>query len=202
MLRTCSSCNLHLAVRHLIFYKSDVGFGLRLQMLRRLLIGEVFSFFRPLLTYTSPGSFPPGSFSFVSVTNITKSERLRRAASRAISGCFLSSPIPLLFSKVSLSLLRVTLSYVTYERALRLPNSFLISGLARLGAKPRLCRSSWRAFAYTHPLLLLSSSPRKALLACSPLLGACFPSLWSPFFLPHAPALTPSIPSRYQSRPP
>ena len=34
--------------------------------------------------------------------------------------------------------------------------------------KPRLCRSSWRAFAYTHPLTLPSTSSRKALLA-SPL---------------------------------
>ena len=34
--------------------------------------------------------------------------------------------------------------------------------------KPRLCRSSWRAFASTHPLALPSTSPRKALLACPP----------------------------------
>ena len=46
---------------------------------------------------------------------------------------------------------------------------FPISGLARLGVKPTLCRSSWRAFASTHPLMLPpSSSSRKALLACPP----------------------------------
>ena len=55
-----------------------------------------------------------------------------------------------------------------YERALRLPTSFPISGLARLGVKPRLCRSSWRAFASIHPLMLSSTSSREALLACPP----------------------------------
>ena len=34
--------------------------------------------------------------------------------------------------------------------------------------KPRLCRSSWRAFASTHPRILPSFSPREALLACPP----------------------------------
>ena len=56
----------------------------------------------------------------------------------------------------------------SYERALRLPTSFPISGLARLGVKPRLCRSSWRALASTYPLMLLSTSPREAPLACPP----------------------------------
>ena len=44
--------------------------------------------------------------------------------------------------------------------------SFPISGLARLGVRPRLCRSSWRAFVSTHPLMLPSTSLREALLAC------------------------------------
>ena len=34
--------------------------------------------------------------------------------------------------------------------------------------KPRLCRSSRRAFASTHPLIIPSTSPREALLACPP----------------------------------
>ena len=92
-----------------------------------------------------------------------------RADSRAITGCLSSSPIPLLLYEVSLPPLQVTLTYFTlssYKRALRLPTSFPISGLARLGVKPRLCRSSWRAFASTHPLMLSSTSPREALLAC------------------------------------
>ena len=67
--------------------------------------------------------------------------------------------------------LRVTLTHFTlfsYERALRLPTSFPISGLARLGVKPRLCRSSWRALASTHPLMLPSTCSREALLLCPP----------------------------------
>ena len=124
------------------------------------------SFLRPLLTYTSPGWFP-----FLSATNVTKLERLHRAASRAITGCLSSSPIPLLLTEASLPPLRVTLTHFTlfsYERALRLPTSFPISGLARLGVKPRLCRSPWRAFASTHPLMLPSTCSREALVACPP----------------------------------
>ena len=122
------------------------------------------SFLRLLLTYASPGWFP-----FLSATNFTKLERLHRAASRAITGCLSSSPIFLLLTEASLPPLRVTLNHFTlssYERALRLPTSFLISGLARLGVKPRLCRSSWRAFASTHLLMLTSTCSREALLAC------------------------------------
>ena len=60
----------------------------------------------------------------LSVTNITKLKHLRRAASRTITGCLSSSPIPLLLSKASLPPLRVALTHFTlpsYERALRLP---------------------------------------------------------------------------------
>ena len=124
------------------------------------------SFLRPLLTYALPGWFP-----FLSATNITKLERLHRAASRAITGCLSSSPIPLLFTEASLPPLRVTLTHFTlfsYELALRLPTSFPILGLARLGVKPRLCRSSWRAFASTHLLMLPSACSREALVACPP----------------------------------
>ena len=122
------------------------------------------SFLRPLLTYASPEWFP-----FQSATNITKLERLHQAASRVITGCLSSSPIPILLSEASLPPLRVTLTHFTlssYERALRLPTSFPISGLARLGVRPRLCRSFQRALAFTHPLMLPSTSPREALLAC------------------------------------
>ena len=122
------------------------------------------SFLRPLLTYASPGWFP-----FLSATNFTKLERLHRAASRAITGCLSSSPIPLLLIEASLPPLRVTLTHFTLfscERALHLPTSFPISGLARLGVKPRLCRSSWRALASTHPLMLPSTCSREALHAC------------------------------------
>ena len=124
------------------------------------------SFLRSLLTYASPWWFP-----FLSATNITKLERLHQAASRVITGCLSSSPIPLLLTKAFLPPLRVTLTHFTlssYQRALRLPTSFPISGLARLGVKPRLCRSSWRAFASTHPLMLSSTCSREALVACPP----------------------------------
>ena len=89
-----------------------------------------------------------------------------RAASRAMTGCLSSSPIPLL-SEASLPPLRVTLTHFTpssYEQALHLPTSFCISGLARLVVKPRLCRSSWRAFASTHSLMLPCTCSREALL--------------------------------------
>ena len=55
--------------------------------------------------------------------------------------------------------------------------------------KPRLCRSYWRAFASTHPLMLLPLLERLSLLALPHLLGACLPSLSSPLFPLHAPAL-------------
>ena len=124
------------------------------------------SFLRSLLTYASPGWF-----SFLNATNLTKLERLHRSAIRAITGCFLSSPIPLLLSEASLPPLRVTLTHFTlfsYEQALCLPTSFPISGSSRLRVKPRLCRSSWRAFASTHPLMLPSTCSREALVACPP----------------------------------
>ena len=124
------------------------------------------AFLRPLLTYASPGWYP-----FLSVTNLTKLEHLHRAASRAINGCLSFSPIPLLPSEASLPPLRVTLTHLTllsYEQALCLPTSFPISGLVTLVVKPRLCRSSWRAFASTHPLMLPSTCSREALLACPP----------------------------------
>ena len=76
--------------------------------------------------------------------------------------------------------LRVTLTHFTlfsYERALRLPTSFPISGLARLGVRPRLCRLSWRALASTHPLMLPSTCSREALLACPPCPPWNLPSL-------------------------
>ena len=59
----------------------------------------------------------------------------------AITGCLSSSPIPFLLSEVSLPPLPVTLTHFTllcYERAIRLPTSFPISGLSRLGVKPKL----------------------------------------------------------------
>ena len=140
-------------------------------------------FLRLLFTFTSPSWFP-----FQSVTNITKLERLHRAASHTITGCLSSSPIPLL-SEASLPPLRVTLAHFTlssHEWALRLPTSFLISGFARLGVKPRFYRSFLSAFSSTHQLMLPPTSPRKALLARPP-----SPPWNRPSFPPHALALIP-----------
>ena len=112
-----------------------------------------------------------GWFPFLSATNITKLERLHRAAISAITDCLSFSPIPPLLSEASLPPLRFTSTHFTfssYEWALRLPTSFPILGLTRLGVKSRLCRSSWRAFASTHPLMLSSTCSREALLACPP----------------------------------
>ena len=124
------------------------------------------SFLRSLLTYASPVWFP-----FLSATNLTKLERLHRAASRAITGCLSFSPIPLLLSEASLPPLRVTLTHftlLTYKRALRLPTSFPISDLARLGVKPRLCRSSWKILRpLTRSCFLLPLLGRLFLLALS-----------------------------------
>ena len=132
------------------------------------------SFLWSLLTDASPGWFP-----FLSATNFTKLKCLHRAASRVITGCLSSSPTPLLLSVASLPPLPVTLTHFTllfYERALRLATSFPILGLARLGVKPRLCRSSWRAFASTHPLMLPSTCSREARLAYPPCLPWNLPS--------------------------
>ena len=64
------------------------------------------AFLRPFLTYASPGWSP-----FLSATNITKLERLHRAAGRAVSGSLSFFPIPLLVSKASLPPLGVTLTH-------------------------------------------------------------------------------------------
>ena len=122
------------------------------------------SFLRPLLTYASPGWFP-----FLSATNFTKLERPYQATSRAITGCLSFFPIASFVSEASSPPLRVTVTHFTlslYERAFCLRTSFPISGLARPGVKPRLCRWSWRAFASTHPLMLPSTCSREALVAC------------------------------------
>ena len=122
---------------------------------------------KTFLYFCTPSSLV--SLFHVSVTNLTKLERLHRAASRAITGCLSTSPIPLLLLEASLPPLRVTLTHFTlssYDQPLRLPTSYPISDLARLEVKPRLCRSSWRVFASTHPIMLPSISSREVILGC------------------------------------
>ena len=113
------------------------------------------AFLRPLLTYVSPRCF-----AFLSATNITELERLHRAASRAITCCLPSPPIPLLLSEAFLPLFQVTLSFLSL-------NLLSYFRLARPGVKPRFCRSFWRAFGSIHPLMLPFTFPREALLASS-----------------------------------
>ena len=105
-------------------------------------------------------------------------ERLHRAASRAITSCLSSSPISLLLSEASLPPLRITLSHFTllsYERALGLPTSFPISGLARLGVKQDSeNRPEEFLCPLTHSCFLLLPQWRFSLLALPFLVGICF----------------------------
>ena len=66
------------------------------------------AFLRPLFAYASPGWFP-----LLSATDLSKLERLHRAASHAISSCLISSPIALLLSEASIPPLQVTLIHFT-----------------------------------------------------------------------------------------
>ena len=107
------------------------------------------AFLQPLLTYASPAWFP-----FLSATNSTKLERLHRMASRAITSCLSSSPISHLLSEASLPYLRVTLTHFTlssYERALCLPTSFPISGLAGLGSETKTLQIVLESFCVHSP---------------------------------------------------
>ena len=107
---------------------------------------------------------------FLCVVNITKLECFHQAASHTISCCFSSSPIPLFFSELFLPPLRVVLTHfalLSYEQALRLPTSFPISGLARLGVQDSADLLGELLRQLT-PLMLLFTFPWKALVACPP----------------------------------
>ena len=104
-------------------------------------------------------------------------------------GCLSSSPVPLLLAGASLSPLRVTLAHFTLfscGRALRLPASFPISGLAGLGVGPRLCGLESFCVRSCFLLLLLGGL---FLLALPFLLGVCPRSPWGPPFSLRALAL-------------
>ena len=73
-----------------LVFSTSQGFTLYLCFIMGPLSLLYKSFLRSLLTYASPGWFL-----FISSTNFIKLERLHRAASRAITGCLSSSPIPL-----------------------------------------------------------------------------------------------------------
>ena len=121
-------------------------------------------------------------------------EGFYRAASRAISYCPSFSPTPLLLSEASLFPLRVTLTLFalsSYERALHLPTPFPLSGLARLGMKPRYSSDTPGKFLRPLTRLCFLILGRLALLALPCVLGICLPSLWSLSFPLYAPALIP-----------
>ena len=141
------------------------------------------AFLRPLLIYGSPGWFP-----FISATNLTKLERFHRAASRATSGRLSSSPIPLHLFEASLPSIQVTLTHFAlsfYERALRLPTSFLFQVWPDLKCNQDSADPPGELLP---PLTLCFLLERLSLLALSLLFGICLPSRWSPLFLSHAPA--------------
>ena len=93
--------------------------------------------------------------------------------------------------------LRVTLTHFAmsfYEQALDLPTSFPISVLARLRVKPRICRSTWRAFVSIHPFcFLLLLLGRFSLLVLPIPLGTCLPSFKIHTFLPMLSLRFPSL---------
>ena len=115
------------------------------------------AFFQLLFTYASPGWF-----SFLSVINFTKLEHPHRAASRTITSCLSSSPMPLLISEASLPPLCVTLTHFTRssnEQALRLPTLFPNSDLARLGSETKTLQIVQKSFcihSLTHASIYFS----------------------------------------------
>ena len=140
---------------------------------------------RVLLSYASPRWFP-----FLSVTNITKLERLHRAASRVIIGCFSTSPISYHFSSVRLL-------YLSYKSSLLISPCSLMS--RHFIFQPPIPfhvwpDKEWNQDSADHPgellhpltrscsLLVLLGKP--SLLALNHRFGTYFPSLWSPPFPP------------------
>ena len=123
------------------------------------------AFLWPLLSYASPQWCP-----FLSVTKVIKLEHLYRSGSRAITDCLSSFTNPCLLSKASLSHYE-SLGLISLCHPMRGPfvcrPPFTVSGLTKLGVKPRFSRSFWRAFASTHPVMP-SATSREVLFACPP----------------------------------
>ena len=108
------------------------------------------AFIRPIFTYASPGWFP-----FSSLTHITSVERMHRSSCRLITGCLLSTFIPLLYIEALLPSLCVTLTHQSvsfFERALRLPSTFPLASLAISNPCTRLKKGLWRSFSRSHNL--------------------------------------------------
>ena len=118
------------------------------------------AFICPVLTYASPGWFP-----FLPLTHITSVERIYKSSCRVITGCLLSTPIPLVHLKVLCPPLCVTLthqSFCFFEKAHKLPSIFSLASLANSNHRSRFKKGSWRSFARSHnltPNLKLSREP-------------------------------------------
>ena len=108
------------------------------------------AFICSILTYAFPGWFP-----FSSLTHITSVERMHRSSCRVITGCLLSTPIPLLHIEALFPPLRVTLTHQSlsfFEQTIRLLPTFPIASLAISNPRTRLKKSSWRSFSRSHNL--------------------------------------------------
>ena len=96
---------------------------------------------------------------------------MHRSSCRVITGCLLSTPIPLLHIEALLPPLQVTLTHQSlsfFEQALHLPSTFPIASLAIFNLHTRLKKSSWRFFSRSHnltPSLHLACEP---LILCPP----------------------------------
>ena len=150
------------------------------------------AFLQPLLNYASPGWLP-----FLSVTNFTKLERLHWAASRAITCCLSSSPIPLLLRDFSTS---------PTSHFDSLYSVFFMSGL--FVSQPYFPFQVWPDLEWnqdsadrpgellrplTRSCFLLLALGRLLLLALPVLPGIFLPSRWSPPFPLHALFLIPLL---------
>ena len=96
---------------------------------------------------------------------------MHRSFCRVITGCLSSTPIPLLHIEALLLPLRVTLTHQSlsfFERALRLPPTFLIASLANSNPRTRLKKSSWRSFSRSHNLTPNLHLTREPLILCPP----------------------------------
>ena len=96
---------------------------------------------------------------------------MHRSSCRVITGCLLSTPIPLLHIEALLPPLRVTLTHQSlffFKRALRLPPTFSIASLAISNPRTRFKKSSWRSFSRSHNLTPNLHLAREPLILCPP----------------------------------
>ena len=114
---------------------------------------------------------------------------MHRSSCRVITGCLLSTPIPLLHIEALLPPLRVTLTHQSlsfFERALRLPPTFPIASLANSNPRTRLKKSLRRSFSRSYhltPNLHLAREPLSSALL-SPLVYPIYLHNFTPSLIP------------------